>query len=364
MWRLKANGEGAHLLLPDWPNESEQWAPQWTPDGRHFVFTSDREGRPNVYELAAPRWFEFWKKPAAVRITGNQIPILASAPARDSSHLFVLAKADQGAMQALDPRTGKLEPFLGGLAAYEFVISPDRRWMAYSEFPTGHIWKSKLDGSQAVQLTNSPGNSLRWSPDGKWLVYSDSSKLYLVSADGGPAEKLIPTGEHENAPDWSPDGKSIAFTYYNFTDQPAGGIFTVDLASRKVSMVPNTEGFLGPSWSPDGRYRVATVEQPSRLMLYSANTRTWKVLKQFQDPEGFVTWSRDSKSLYMALVEGNNGLYRLTVPDGRWEKVSELAGTYTGFGGGAPGVSLTADGQPAMMITTGVAQIYSLHWKH
>jgi hypothetical protein len=27
-------------------------------------------------------------------------------------------------------------------------------------------------------------------------------------------------------------------------------------------------------------------------------------------------------------------------------------------------VSLTADGQPAMMSHTGVAQIYSLHWKH
>jgi hypothetical protein len=39
-------------------------------------------------------------------------------------------------------------------------------------------------------------------------------------------------------------------------------------------------------------------------------------------------------------------------------KVSELAGAYTFFGGGAPGVSLTADGQPAMMTTTGLAQIY------
>jgi WD40-like Beta Propeller Repeat len=94
LWRLKANGGSAHPLLPDWPEDSERWGAQWTPDGRHFVFISDREGRPNVYELLAPRWFEFWKKPAAVRITGNQIPILASAPARDSTRLFVLGRAD------------------------------------------------------------------------------------------------------------------------------------------------------------------------------------------------------------------------------------------------------------------------------
>ena len=104
MWRLKANGANPHVLLPDWPATSEQWGAQWTPDGRHFVFSSDREGRPNVYELVSPRWFEFWKKATAVRITGNQIPILASAPARDSTHLYVLGRADQGMMQVLDTR--------------------------------------------------------------------------------------------------------------------------------------------------------------------------------------------------------------------------------------------------------------------
>jgi dipeptidyl aminopeptidase/acylaminoacyl peptidase len=368
LWRLKLNGEGAHPLLPDWPPDSEQWTPQWTPDGRHFVFTSDREGGQNVYELVAPRWFEFWKKPAAVRITGNQIPILASAPARDNNHLFVLGRAVQGAMQVLDPRTGKLEPYLGGLSASEVVISPDRQWMAYTEFPTGHLWKSKVDGSQPIQLTNSPVAAERWSPDGKSLVYTDGYKLYLVSADGGAPEKLIATGEHEVAPSWSPDGKSIAFGYYNFTDQPLGGIFTVDLASRKVSMMPDTLGFQMPSWSPDGKYLAVIAQQPSRMMLYSVNTRTWRALTHFQDPWGFWTWSSDSKSIYMGMVQGHNGIYRLTVPDGKWAKVSDLAGTYSGlYSGLAAGdslVSLTADGQPAMMVYTGVAQIYSLRWKH
>ena len=109
-------------------------------EARDRFLQADLEGRPNVYELVPPRWFEFWKRPAAVRITGNQIPILASAPARDSTGLFVLGRADQGMMQALDPRTGRLEAFLGGLSAGEFVVSPDRQWMAYTEFPTGHLF--------------------------------------------------------------------------------------------------------------------------------------------------------------------------------------------------------------------------------
>ena len=119
-----------------------------------------------------------------------------------------------------------------------------------------------------------------------------------------------------------------------------------------------------PSWSPDGRYRVALGQKPSRLMLYSTNTKTWKALKQFQDADGFFTWSRDSKSLYMGMDQGNNGLYRLTVPEGRLERVSDPPGTYTGMRGGPAELNLTAEGQPAMMVTTGVAQIYSLQWKH
>ncbi len=366
LWRLNLNGEGAHPLLPDWPATSEQWGAQWTPDGRHFVFTSDRDGYPNVYELVAPRWFEFWKTPAAVRITGNQIPILASAPARDSHHLFVLGTPAQGAMQALDPRTGKMEPYLGGLSASEFAISPDGQWMAYSEFPTAFLWKSKVDGSQPIQLTSSGVSMERWSPDGKSLVYTDGYKLNLISAAGGAPEKLIPTGEHEVMPTWSHDGKSIFFSHYNFTDQPQDGIFIVDLASRKVSAMPNTLGFEAPSWSPDGRYMVAIAQQPSRMVLYSANTGTWKELTQFHDPSGFWTWSSDSKSIYMGLVQGNNGIYRITVPDGKWIKLSDLGGTYTGLYSvaGRSFVSLTADGQPAMMAFTGVSQIYSLQWKH
>ena len=46
------------------------------------------------------------------------------------------------------------------------------------------------------------------------------------------------------------------------------------------------------------------------------------------------------------------------------EKVSEPVSVYTTLCGGDSFVSLTAEGQPAMMSYTGVAQIYSLHWKH
>ena len=358
LWSVAANGQNAHPLLIDWPENSNQYSGQWTPDGRHFLFLSDREGRGNVYEWVAPRWFKFWKKPAAVRITGNQVPILAFTPTRDGRGVFVLGRMDEGGMRVYDPLSKKLVPFLDDLSMLEFVISPDRQWMAYSEYPSRHLWKSRLDGSEKLQLTDTYAEMQQWSPDGKWLVYSNWQNLYMVSADGGVPEKLTPDGPRDLAPTWSADGRSIAFDYFPYPGRPLG-IHVLDLASRRVSDMPNAEGYFWPSWSPDGKYMVAMAQNPSRMVLYSTATRTWKDLHRFDVVWGYWAWARDSNSLYVSQVQGHNGIYRLTVPRGEWTKLSGLEGVNDPSGFDSF-LSLTPDGQPAIMSRTGVAQVYLL----
>jgi serine/threonine protein kinase/Tol biopolymer transport system component len=362
LWSLKADGLDAHRLKFDWPEHANQYNGQWTPDGRHFFFSSDHEGPENVYELVEPRWFEFWKHSSAVRVTSNQLSIRDFTPARDGKGLYVLGLMDEGAMRAYDPASQKLVPFLENLSMLQFVMSPDHQWMAYSEYPSRNLWKSRLDGSDKVQLTNSYALMQQWSPDGKWLVYSNWKNLYLVSADGGAPEKLTPDGHGDLAPSWFPDGKSIAFSYYPHPGLPLN-IHILDLASRQVSTMPNAEGYFWPSWSPDGNYLVAIAENPSRMVMYSAKTKTWKNLHSFGAVWSYWTWAADSKSLYMSHVEGNNGIYQLTVPDGKWTKLSGLEGVNDPSGVDSF-ISLTPQGQPAIMSRTGVAQLYLLQWNH
>jgi dipeptidyl aminopeptidase/acylaminoacyl peptidase len=191
IWEITSDGGGAHLLLPDWPKDAYLAFGQWTPDGRHFVFLSNRDKQDDMYELAQPRWFEFWKKPWAVRITGNQVSIVAAAAARDSKGLFVMGRLDQGEMQAYDPHSEKMVPFLDHFSALEFVVSPDRQWMAYSAYPDGRLWKSRLDGSEPLQLTSGRAYMQQWSPDGKWIAYMDWHTISVVSVEGGTPETLI-----------------------------------------------------------------------------------------------------------------------------------------------------------------------------
>jgi serine/threonine protein kinase len=360
LWSVSADGRNAHPLRLEWPANANQYAGQWTPDGRHFLFSSDREERPNLYELEKPPWFSFWIKPTAVRITGNQLTILGAAPMRDNQGLFVLGRTDEGAMRAYDSRSKKLLPYLEDLSMIEFVISPDRQWMAYSEYPSRHLWKSRLDGSERVQLTNSYALMQQWSPDGKWLAYSDWANVYLVSATGGAPQKLSPDGADGVAPTWFPDGKSIAFNNFPNPNKPFR-IHVIDLATRRISDMPGADRYYVPSWSPDGKYMVAITQNPSRMVLYSAQTKTWRDLHTFDVPWGYWVWANDSKSIYMGLIIGDNGIYQLTVPQGEWKQLCGLEGVndpqwVDSF------MSLTPDGQPAIMSRTGVGQIYSLRW--
>jgi tricorn protease-like protein len=295
-----------------------------------------------------------------VRLTSGELDILAATPARDSTRLFLIGQIAQGAMHAYDPKQKRFVPFLNGLAAQEFVVSPDKQWMIYTDYPRHYLWRSRVDGSERLQLTSSYAMMPRWSPDGKRIVYSDWHKLYLVPADGGTPERLIPAGENdaEVGQNWWPDGKSIAFNDFPYPGQKIKGIKELDLATRQVSLMPGSEGLFIPSWSPDGKYMVALAHNPSRMMLYSASSKSWKDIRKFDTPWGYWVWLRDSKAIY---ISAETGIYRMEIPDGKMERVAPLDGL--NLGGQDLFLSLTIDGQPAVMSDTSVVEIYSLEWK-
>src|SRR2546423_15058512 len=115
-------------------------------------------------------------------------------------------------MQVFDPKQKRFVPFFGGLAASEFVISPDRQWMAYTDFPRHFLWRSRLDGSEKLQLTSSYAAWPRWPPDGKKIAYMNWRSIFLISSDGGTAEKLIGGGGAPAvAPGMPPGGKAVTF---------------------------------------------------------------------------------------------------------------------------------------------------------
>jgi eukaryotic-like serine/threonine-protein kinase len=365
IWELNVDGSNPHRLALDWPEDADQTHGQWTGDGKHFIFMSHREGVNNIYELIQPPWFEFWKKATAVRLTAGQMDVLGATPGRDNDGLFIIGKIAQGTMQVYDPELKRFLPFLDGLAAADFVISPDKKWMAYKDYPQRRLWRSRLDGSEKLQLTDSFAWMPKWSPDSKWIAFSDFKEIYRVSIDGGTPEKLTAEGKTELAPNWWPDGKSIAFNDYPLPGQ-ALGIKVLDLETRKVSIMPGAENFYVPSWSPDGKYMVAIAQNPSRMVLYTAASGTWKDLKIFKTLWQYWVWANDSRSVYFAMKDPEPGeqpgMYRLTIADAKWEQAAKFDGLTVNRDGSEGFPSMTADGRVAMMRDTSVVQIYWAKW--
>jgi len=363
IFEMNVDGSNVHPLSLDWPSDADQRDGQWTPDGRHFVFISSRGGFSSTYELISPPWFAFWKTASAARLTPEQMDVVALTPTRDSSRLLVIGRVAQGSMLVFDSKEQRFIPFLSGLAASCFVISPDRQWMVYADYPRHFLWRSRLDGSERLPMTDIPAFMPEWSPDSKWVVFSNFNEIYRVSIDGGIPEQLTSEGKVEVAPTWSPDGTSIEFNDFP-TSGHFPGIKVLDLASKKVSVWPGSEGTYVPSWSPDGKYMVAIANPPKRMVVNSRGTKTWRTLKEFGADWGFWRWSGDSKSVLMAKVAPEPGeqpgIYRLNISDGKWALIATFNGLSVSSGWSENLLSITPDGRVAMMSDTSVVQIYSL----
>jgi serine/threonine protein kinase len=370
IWELNVDGSNPHPLpLPQhWPEDSGIYSGIWTPGGKHFVFSAYKDGSNNLYEYLQPRWYEFWNKPSAVRLTPGQPEVTAMAPSRDGNGMFVVGRLAQGSMHFYDEKEKRFLPYLGGLPATQLVVSPDRKWMVYTDYPRGYLWRCKIDGSEKLQLTNTLAQMPTWSPDSKWIAYTDWQELYRVSVDSGAPEKLTSEGFMEVLPSWSPDGKSI---YFN--DYPIAGhlrIRILDLETRKVSTMPGSDGYYAPLWSPDGQYLAGIQNPPKSLAIYSVKTKQWKQLKVFEHDWGFFVWAPDSKSLYLmrgpseVAAGEQTGIYTLTVPEGKWELFTKFTGLNALLGGIQDFVSITPEGDIATMSDTSVTQIYQMKWKN
>jgi len=215
-----------------------------------------------------------------------------------------------------------------------------------------------------LRLTSRYSTMPQWSPDSKRIVFSDWQQLYLISAEGGTAEPLIPNPNKEVWPAWWPDGQSIAFNDYPVPSESVVGIKILDLATRKVSIMPGSEGYIMPTRSPDGKHLVAAdTANPGRKMLYSAESQTWNELGELP---GNWAWSNDSKSLYIEVPNSGraleSGLYRVSIADKVVNRIGAFDGIYLSRTSPDAFPSITLDDRLVMMNDTSVFQIYFLKW--
>jgi hypothetical protein len=199
------------------------------------------------------------------------------------------------------------------------------------------VWVANADGSNATQLTASPGldRSPSWSPDGKKIVFASErnglseifvmnedgsnqhqvtfnaardrttawtadgnqivydkefSEIYVVSADGGGDERRLVDGL---LPGTSPYGDKVAFS------GTSGGLFTIKLDGSDRRQITDFGDF-SADWSPGGTELVFTRRSPEERDIYRIHANGVGLVQLTKTPERSEVgpvWSPDGTKI-------------------------------------------------------------------
>jgi Tol biopolymer transport system component len=304
-------------------------------------------------------------------LTTGPLNYWSSLPSRDGKKIFAVAEQPRGELTRYDTKLRQSIPFLGGISAEHVRFSRDGQWVAYVSYPEGALWRSKIDGSERLQLTFGPDKSAvpRWSPDGKRIAFvrlaaGQPPKIVLISAAGGTAEAIAPEQRVQEDPQWTADGNSIVFgesPLGSLGKMQTAGLRLVDLKTQQTSIIPGSEGLWSPRISPDGRYAAALYADNQRLMLFDLTTH-----KSVELARGYSVswpeWSRDSQYIYFyrSDLKSPAGIYRIQFVDRKVEEVESFQGVRLADGIFGPWQGLAPDDSPLLLRDTATQEIYAL----
>jgi Tol biopolymer transport system component len=366
---VSLRGTHPRRLLPGW--KGAHCCGNWTADGRYYVFQSAAGKSTDLWLIREKRGL-FQRVAKPTRLTAGPIDFQSAVPSRDGTRLFAIGTQSRGELVRYDAKARQFVPYLGGVSAVDIETSRDGRWCVYVSYPSGVLWRSKVDGTERLQLTPpSMDTGLpRWSPDGRRIAFAartggEPSAIYLASPEGGNLERVVTEQLNESDPSWSPDGAFLAFGRLPWLEASSSGspsIQIVNLKTKQVSTLPGSDGLYSPHWSPDGRYMLALSWLEPGMKLFDFNKRTWRELTDI--PAAYPNWSGDGQYVhfinpYVAVP----ALYRLHVSEGAIERIANVDSQQLGWTMVRKWTGLAFDNSPLVLRDTGIQEIFSLNWE-
>lgn len=217
--------------------------------------------------------------------------------------------------------------------------SPDGKKLVFEMNIGGfqQLFTMNLDGSGQIQITHDPANhdSPSWSPNGKKIAYvsdkNDHEIIYAMNPEGGGEEQLTDDQMDAIHPNWSPDSSKIIFCTDDDLHPPkknASQIYSVDVVTKRVTVLISGGTNTYPSWSPDGR-RIAF-----RRIIGDLNSEVFVANADGSDPhnvtnhpafDGWPAWSPDGTQI--AFSSNRNANYQIFLMKSDGSDVRLLANT-------------------------------------
>jgi serine/threonine protein kinase/Tol biopolymer transport system component len=319
IWEVHSDGSNLHPVLSAWHNPSSECCGFWSKDGRYFFFISNLATVSNLWVTREASGI-FQRSPSApFQLTAGPMSFPLAVGSPNGKRIFADGFVPRGELIRYDSKAHEFKPFLGGISAGEVDFTSDGKWVVYVTYPDRALWRSRIDGSDRLQLTQPPISAFlpHWSRDGTQIAFIDTQagklwKAFFVPAQGGQPVEMLPEQEAEADAHWSPDGKKIVFGRIPFLPGSSKtiAIYMLDPVTKQVSMVSGSDGLYAPRWSPDGKYLAALSADSQKLLLYDFATQKWT--DWVTEPGSVIlpAWSKDGKFVYYGNRSSENAGYR------------------------------------------------------
>src|SRR3954470_23676533 len=152
------------------------------------------------------------------------------------------------------------------------------------------------------------------SPDGRWVAYSEGRFVRVRAIGGGPVVDLPPGEQQIRQLAWHPDSKRI-LAGVDLYDRVARSREPFAAADSESSARERLVVLRQAAWSPDGQRLAAVINgrDGSELWIIPAANGTPEVTR-VESRASFAAWTPDGRVACLAIV---NGRSRVTLPCGK-----------------------------------------------
>jgi Tol biopolymer transport system component len=264
---------------------------------------------------------------------------------------YYFAKRDNEAVKPArrDEPQLKMQPMIASGNIREAAISPDGKFLAYTEDINGEaaVWTKQISTNSNVQIAP-PSKfdyfALKFSPNGDYVFYGiwdvGAGRIYRVPTLGGPPVKIVSNAYGQIS--FSPDGSQIVFERYD-ENAPESALMIANSdgsGERKLASRTGHQYFSSPSaaWSPDGKFIAVSVGDDTVIehqQVYATVDVATGEIREFGktrfDAIGHASWTNDQSELvFLASADGNNTplqIWSISFPGGESRQLThDVAG--------------------------------------
>jgi TolB protein len=231
----------------------------------HIVFTSNRDGNPEVYILNAADL-------SVVRLTNHKgyddepslspdgATVVFCSNRNGNTELYIVDSDGKDLKRLTDTAYPEADPSFTG----------DGKGILFTSLVEGDkdIWRYDLATGKSAKFLGGEGDQFmaRQAPDGAVVYVQEGDDAGIMLWENGKATKLAASGYIDTMPAFSPDGKLVYFVSNRKGDYDIYVVNRDGSACRELVALPSLEG--RPAPSPGGQSLALASDPDGDLELY------------------------------------------------------------------------------------------------